>query len=524
MSRSSAQAGLSGSGDLLRSIGEELRRQAAKPNINGYNPHDKQVAFHSSDAKTRLYIGGNRSGKSFGNVAECVYWLRKEHPYRRIPVGDYEPTRGRISTVDFINGVDKILLPLFKQLVPPSLLRNGSWEDSYHRASRVLTLNNNSFIEFLSYESDLDKFAGTSRHFVSYDEEPPEVIYTENLARLIDTGGHQWFSMTPVEGMSWVYDSIYLPGKEGRPGFHITEIAMDENPYLNQTEVELFLAGLDEQEREARGQGRFIEMGGLIYRGFDPKPGGKHVLEKTALRFPGNIPIGISLDHGYNNPTAALWHAMLPEGRIVTFHEHYLSGEPVKYHARAIHEFNRVNKIRPSILVADPSIKNVDPITGTSILQEYGKFGIPFTLAVNDVKAGIERVSSYLKPGVRGGSPLWQCTADCTNLIKEMGRYKWKTYTSKKLNARYNKWEEPHKLNDHACDSLRYFLMSRPDLETEYLRANTVESPMNHYDGAVATFTDWTVRELRAAERRELAAYGNDYATLSGDDMLGGIW
>jgi len=196
------------SGNFLLNLGETLRRQAVSPNINGYVPHQKQIDFHSSPAKTRLYVGGNRSGKSYGNVAECVYWLRKNHPYRRIPVGDYEGCRGRINTVDFINGADKILLPIFKQLVPPSLLINGSFDDSYHKQSRVLTLNNGSFMEFLSYESDLDKFAGTSRHFVSYDEEPPEVIYTENKARLIDTQGHQWFSMTPVEGMSWVYDEI----------------------------------------------------------------------------------------------------------------------------------------------------------------------------------------------------------------------------------------------------------------------------------------------------------------------------
>lgn len=523
MPRKTDQTPLSGE-ELLRSIGEELKRQAARPNINGYIPHQKQVDFHSSPAKTRLYIGGNRSGKSFGNVAECVYWLTKQHPYRKIPVGDYEATRGRINTVDFINGADKILLPLFKQLVPPSFLIDGAWESSYHRASRVLTLSNGSFIEFLSYESDLDKFAGTSRHFVSYDEEPPEVIYTENLARLIDTGGHQWFSMTPVEGMSWVYDAIYLKGKEGIDGYHNTEISMEENPYLNQDEVKHFLEGLDDNEKQARGEGKFVEMGGLIYKKFDPKPGGLHVLDREGLRFPKSVPVGISLDHGYNNPTAVLWHALLPEGKVVTFHEHYLSGEPVSYHARAIHEFNRANGIVPSILIADPSIRNTDPITGTSILQEYIKFGLPFVLANNDVKAGIERVSSYLK-GRAGGEPLWKCTKDCSNLIKEMGRYKWKTYTSKKLNARYNAWEEPHKLNDHACDSLRYFLMSRPNLETEFAEANAKHRPLEFFDGSVRQPSgDWNVREIRGEELSEWHRQNGEYADYSGMDAMGGLW
>lgn len=512
--------------NFLLNLGEELKRQAQRPNINGYQPHAKQIDFHSSPAKTRLYIGGNRSGKSFGNVAECTYWLTKRHPYRKIPVGDYEATRGRINTVDFINGADKILLPLFKQLIPPSFLKNGSWDDSYHKASRILTLNNESFIEFLSYESDLDKFAGTSRHFVSYDEEPPEVIYTENKARLVDTQGHQWFSMTPVEGMSWVYDTIYLPGKEGNPDFHITEISMDENPYLSEEAVREFLDGLDDNERLARGKGQFIEMGGLIYKKFDPKPGGLHVLDRdgSTFKFPKNVPIGISLDHGYNNPTAVLWHALLPEGKVLTFHEHYLSGEPVAYHARAIHEYNRANGITPTILVADPSIRNTDPITGTSILQEYIKFGLPFQLANNDVKAGIERVSGYLKPQA-GGDAMWNCTRDCTNLIKEMGRYKWKTYTSKKLNARYNNWEEPHKLNDHACDSLRYFMMSRPNLDMMFSDENRRPKMDEIWDDSVKVHVgDWTVKQIRAEEWDYLQAQNTEYANSSGYDELGGLW
>lgn len=508
--------------DLFLHIGEELKRQSQRPNINGYVPHKKQVDFHSSPAKTRLYIGGNRSGKSFGNVAECVYWLTKQHPYRKIPVGDYEATRGRINTVDFINGADKILLPLFKQLVPPSFLIDGAWESSYHRASRVLTLSNGSFIEFLSYESDLDKFAGTSRHFVSYDEEPPEVIYTENLARLIDTQGHQWFSMTPVEGMSWVYDAIYLKGKSGVEGYHNTEISMEENPYISPEAVKDFLEGLDENERKARGKGQFVEMGGLIYKNFDPKPGGLHVLDTEGLRFPRAVPVGISLDHGFNNPTAVLWHALLPEGKVVTFHEHYSSGETVAYHARAIHAFNRRNNISPTIMVADPSIRNTDPITGTSILQEYIKFGLPFQLANNDVKAGIERVAGYLK-GRAGGEPMWKCTKDCGNLIKEMGRYKWKTYTSKKLNARYNNWEEPHKLNDHACDSLRYFMMSRPNLDEMFSHQNDREDMDVVYNEAVRSSGDFTVRQLRADELREYGPPGGDYTRVS-DDMLGGLY
>jgi len=512
--------------NFLLSLGESLRRQAGSPNINSYIPHAKQVDFHSSPAKTRLYIGGNRSGKSFGSIAECVFWLRKDHPYRRIPVPDWEPCRGRINTVDYINGWEKIIQPLLKQLMPPSLLINGSWEDSYHKQEHVLNCSNGSMLEILSYESDLDKFAGTSRHFISYDEEPPEAIYTENKARLIDTGGHQWFAMTPVEGMSWVYDAIFLPGEEGKPGFHNTTVSMEENPHLNMAEVQEFLDGLDEEERKARGQGIFVEFGGRIYKSFDPHPGGIHVVDKENLRMPRNIPIGVSLDHGYNNPTAVYWHAILPEGRILTYHEHYLSGATVREHAAIIHKFNRAHRIEPTIWVADPSIRNTDPITGTSIHQEYLKYGIPWMLGNNDVKAGIERVNSYIKPRGAAKRPMWSVTKDCVNMRREMARYKWKTYTSKKLNAEYNKMEEPHKKDDHSCDSLRYFLMSRPDLGSIFTEETQGRAEaLKNWEGAVrSTDGDFTVTTLRAGEYEALASGGRDYAHREGDDMLGGLW
>jgi len=75
--------------------------------------------------------------------------------------------------------VDKIILPLYKQWLPKTYLINGSWEQSYSRERHVLTLNNGSFVEFMSQDQDLDKFAGSSRHFVHFDEECPKSVFQE---------------------------------------------------------------------------------------------------------------------------------------------------------------------------------------------------------------------------------------------------------------------------------------------------------------------------------------------------------
>jgi len=462
--------------DAFRLMGERLKTQSVRPNMYGYRPHPKQERFHRSPAKRRLYIGGNRSGKTTGGVIEDLWWLTGRHPYRETPE---PPIRGRVVGVDFLNGIQKIILPEFQRWTPVSDLRGGSWSTAYDKLERVLHFENGSFVEFMSYDQDLDKFAGTSRHFIHFDEEPPEDIYTENRLRTVDTGGEIWFTMTPVEGMTWIYDRVYLPGQRGEGNADVIEVDIRENPHLNQTEIDEVLSELDDDERKARAEGKFVQLGGLIYKNFDPSPGGLHVLEKSVIP-PRDWLWCASVDHGFNNPTAWLWHAVSPDGRIITFYEHYRSGWTIDSHAKEVMRINtEIFERAPDYYIGDPTIRNTDPITGTSIHEEYIKYGIPIILGNNDVSAGIIRVARYLKRR-DDGVPNWRVTPDCINLIKEMQRYRWKTYANKKLSNANNAQEVPHKKDDHACDSLRYFIMSRPDLTPA--PGETHSTNLNPYD------------------------------------------
>lgn len=450
-------------GEALLHLAEKLKQQAHAPNVYGYVPHEKQNLFHASDCKKKLYIGGNRSGKTTGGIVEVIWWLTGRHPFRATPDG---PVRGRVVSVDFVNGIEKIILPQLKQWLPVSDLINGSWEESYDKQLRTLTLANGSFVEFMSYDQDLDKFAGTSRHFIHFDEEPPQDIFIECIARLVDTGGSYWITMTPVEGMTWVYDTLYEPGVAGDSGILVVEVSMTENPHLNSEAIQDFLDSLDPDERKAREEGKFVQLGGLIYKNFSKE---KHVVPPWQLPKPDgmadNYLVVASLDHGYTNPTAWLWHAVNQDGEVVTFHEHYQSGWTIDSHAATVKRINRdVIGREPDLYIGDPSIRNTDPISGTSIHLEYLKHGIPLTLGNNDVRAGILRVSRYLKISLKTGRPSWVITEDCPNLIREMLRYRWGTYVNKKVANQNNLKEEPHKKDDHACDSARYFFMSRPDL------------------------------------------------------------
>lgn len=709
----------------------------------------------------------SNSGKTVGGVVEDIFWLIQRHPYKKLPIPDGMPTRGRICSVDFTSGVAGIILPVFQKYIPPSFLINGSWEDSFSKSFRTLTLANGSWCEFKSYDQELEKFAGTSLHFTHYDEEPPESIYNECEARLVDTNGYSWATMTPVEGMcvdaetevltqrgwlkynqiqpdevimthegwkklegiyvnpdydgelvkmsgidalvtpnhkwrldtgelkrtdkinagdkidvlveehntnfpkiwtdefwelvglvvgdgtlpgdsstkvvfyqnyfvneavcdrfeelvekcggkwsegvgaskgnvrytvsgnlgrqirqvldskklvhynmlslmsvsnlngfieglvasdgtvresgtkeittvseshaeqyaaaiamaghrtsisslpykngicykvrvwnkrairrnwdfvtvgkskhttttvwcpsssagtflakrngsvyitgnTWVYDKLYLPGKgeevEKNPNVDVIEVDMAENPHLSEEARERFLSGLSDEERKAREKGEFVSLGGLVYKTFKKET---HVIDFQVP--PKEWRWYNSIDHGYNNPSAILWHAVSPEGKVITFDIIYKRETTVDMLAQEIKAKNAQYGVQPFITMGDPAMKQRNGVTGTSIIQEYAKHGIFIAEASNDVSSGVDRINQYL--AVRENGPMWQITENCAELIAEMRRLRWATYTNRKSMMENNRQEKIHKKDDHACDSARYFFTFMPNLE-----------------------------------------------------------
>lgn len=442
--------------DVFAGLASGLKSAVIKPTIHGYTPHSKQIIFHSSTARGRQFIGGNRSGKTEGSVAEAVFWAEGESPFQNLRPA---PTRGRVVGVDFINGINQIIKPKFARLLPPSLLLNGSWEDSYSSYDKELTLTNGSTIQFMSYEQEVEKFAGTDQDWIYFDEEPPQDIFLENNMRLIDRGGKWWMAMTPVEGMTWTYDDVYLKARTDT-NYFVVEVDTTDNPYVSEIEIIAALGALTEDEKAARLRGQYVQRGGLIYKMFNPNV---HIIDPMVPPLDWLWVAG--MDHGFNNPTAWLWAAINRDGTVIIFDEHYASGKIVAWHAEKVLEKNAGYKRTPEYNVGDPSIRNTDPLTGTSVQLEYIEHGVPITLGNNDVRAGLNRVARYFEgtQTPEGPKPKLYITRNCVNLIHEIGRYSWGEWAQKTVRREKNKKEEPKKKDDHACDAMRYLISSRPE-------------------------------------------------------------
>jgi len=453
--------------DQVALLAEELLRRASiSPGLNAYKPHPSQEKFHRSTAKEKLYIGGNRSGKTVATVTEAVQWLTGEHKFRTdIPP---PPIRGRGVAVDIEDGIKKIILPELAKWMPQSYLLDGSWEKSYDKQSRTLTLNNDSFIELMSYEQDVEKFAGTSRHFTFFDEEPPEDIYNECLMRLVDTDGSHWISMTPLIEMTWIKDRIYDPWAGGDTSIYVLEVNTEENPHISIESLNRITRGLSSEEREARTKGTFITHTGLVYAGAfsarDYLEGGNvldDILNHKFREYTEHWGHFACMDHGYANPCVFLFCCFDGDGNIIAYDEIYETRKIVKEMSQLYRQRVETLGVRPIYCVGDPSIRNTSPITRTSIQTEYMEHGVPISLGHNDIRAGITRVQNRFQ------KKRLFITRRCEQTLKEIGSYRWDRFASSKIEARRNKKETPLKRNDHCMDALRYGVMSRPAYEEE---------------------------------------------------------
>lgn len=486
---------------------ELLRKTSISPGVNAYKPHLSQEKFHTAQAKEKLYIGGNRSGKTVAGVLEMVMWACGEHKFRETPK---PPCRLRAVAVDIEDGIKKILIPEFQKWVPVKYLRNGSWDDSYDRQARILRLNNGSFIEFMSFEQDVEKFAGTSRHAIFFDEEPPEDIFNECLMRLVDTDGSYWISMTPLIEMSWIKDRIYDPWAGGEASIYVQEVDTEENPHISIEALNRITRGLSEEEKLARRSGKFISHTGLVFAGsFSPKPyleGGNvvhDILDENFHEYVKNWGHFVCMDHGYANPTVFIFCCYDGDGRIIAYDEIYETRKIVRENALLYLQRIESLQINPIYVVGDPSIQNTSAITRTSIQTEYMEHGVPVALGNNDVRAGLVRMQN------RFSKRLLFITSRCTQTLKELENYRWDRFASSKLEARRNKRETPLKKNDHCMDALRYGVMSRPALEGE--EDNRVGNILN----------------LPVAGERDIdyeLAFNNPENERTFDEMLGIEW
>lgn len=440
----------------LGKINNEINNRKKNNMLFSYNAgevkHVKQLAFHKCPKRNRWVFGGNRTGKTECGAVECVFMARGCHPFRE----------NRRDTVGWVVSVSKqvqrdvaqkkILYYLNKNWIVDVVMTQGKRDYPEGGVIDYIKIKNVfggiSTIGFKSCDQGREKFQGTSLDYVWFDEEPPEEIYLECKMRVLDTKGDIFGTMTPLKGLSWVYDEIYL-NEKGDNEIWYEQMDWSDNPFLDEEEIKHFASTLSGDDLDARRSGKFCGSEGLVYKEFD---------ENVNVVEPFNVPKewydNMSIDPGLNNPLSCHWYAVDYDGNVFVIDEHFAQNKDIDYHASEIKRhcerlaWHKDSQGGYGALI--DSAANQHSLNGVkSVAELFRERGINVDTNVNkDLFSGIAVVKSYIKNAL-GDSKLF-IFKNCTNLIREIKSYFW------------GKGDNPIKRDDHCLDELRYYLMSRP--------------------------------------------------------------
>lgn len=423
--------------------------------LNFYNKgrkvHKKQIAFHKCKKRNRWVFGGNRSGKTECGAVEVVYLACGNHPYKKNKL-----TSGWVVSLSRQVQRDvaqrKILEYLPASCIEKIVMVSGGQDSAENGIIDFILVRSQvggiSKIGFKSCDQGREKFQGTSLDYVWFDEEPPYDIYLECKMRVLDRCGQIFGTMTPLKGLTWVYNTIYLNDKNDNEIWYET-MEWADNPFLSKKEIESMTKSLPAEEIESRRYGKFMQNGGMVYSEFDENV---HVIE------PFEVPMewqdNISIDPGLHNPLSAHFYAVDYDGNVYVVAEHYQAQKTVEYHAEKIKEIARSLNWKTDSkgflrAIIDSAARQKTLASEKNVVELFYENGILVNPQVDkDMFAGISSVKSYLKTA--DGSTRLFIFKNCVNLIREIKNYWW------------GDGDLPIKKDDHALDELRYYLMTKP--------------------------------------------------------------
>lgn len=436
----------------LLKIEKEINDRKQDP-IRLYNRdivHEKQMAFHKCPKRNRWVFGGNRSGKTECGAVESVWLARGIHPYRENKPDVFGWVVSLSQQVQRDVAQAKVLKYLSPRYIADIVMREGKRTSPEYGIIDYIVVKNAfggySKIGFKSCDQGREKFQGASLDYVWFDEEPPKDIYDECRMRVFDRCGDIFGTMTPLKGLTWVYDEIEL-NESNNPEVWCEYMEWGDNPYLDKREVEAMTSVISKADQLSRRFGKFTTGEGLVYPEFDQSV---HVIEPFDI--PKEWQCNISIDPGLTNPTSCHFYAVDFDGVIYVVAEHFESGKTVDYHVKKIFEiaekigWKKDSKGRLSALI-DSAANQRTLASEKSVAELFFEKGILVNTNVNkDLYSGIQRIKSLFEQR----PPRIYIFKNCVNLIRELKTYWWGSN------------ERPKKIDDHALDELRYFVMTLP--------------------------------------------------------------
>jgi len=262
---------------ILKAVEDEIRRRKKEEALRYWNQipgrrHKKQAEAMACFSRYLGIFGGNRSGKTvFGAVRTTLFllgksaepyiqdWCEEDQQWWYKNFSDLGAIEAWHGTVNWDIQRDITQPELLKWIPKPELDKSIV---AYRRKGVIdyIVLPNGSRITFKSYDSGREAFQGKSLYYLWLDEECEKHIWDEAKQRLMDQKGHVCLTMTPLKGLTWAYNEIYV-NDIGDPEVRAFHFTWDDNPWLDEGEKNRMLRGMSEDEIAARKFGEFLAGG-----------------------------------------------------------------------------------------------------------------------------------------------------------------------------------------------------------------------------------------------------------------------
>jgi len=252
-------------------------------------------ALLSLKHKTIGIFSGNQAGKTSNMAKHYVDRLLGIHP-----VAEKNRLAKKIRCMssslpenDSPEEQDNTQYLELKKLIPPGLVVKDITARSKNLVvKRPVGLNSDKTIfEFRSSKQEMQDLGKIQVSSVWHDEETPKGHREECKMRLLAESGDEIFSLTPVNGLTYVFDDIWqradfifrtktivdkfglarMEHRKNKSGIACTQMATDDNPTLDIDTIErLFEDITDPDELAIRRYGVFKQISGRIHKSYDP--------------------------------------------------------------------------------------------------------------------------------------------------------------------------------------------------------------------------------------------------------------
>lgn len=415
----------------------------------------KHLEFFKAGAivRSRLFMAGNRVGKTITGCTEDVYhltglypdwWEGKvfNDPIRAWVAGKTNETTRDIIQLELLGNV------IFEKgrktfdgtgLIPKHLIGKVTWRQGVQDlADTILVRHANgewSKLGLKSYQQGRGSFEGTAQHLIHLDEEPPQDVYTECLTRTATTDGIVLITFTPLEGLT----SIILDFMEkARNGTTImVQAGWDDAPHLSEKTKRELLAEYPIHEHDARSKGVPISGSGSIY----PVPDEQLLIAPFTI--PKHWPRITGMDFGWDHPTAAVNLAWDRDTDTIYCVAEYGESRktPVEHtpHIRELCAFAPVAWPHDGV---NTEKGGGEPIKDQYVDEKLNMLHEKATLldGSNSVEASISLILQYMQKG------QFKIFNTCTRLMNEKRIY-------------HRKNGKIMKMNDDFIDAMRYAVM-----------------------------------------------------------------